>query len=93
MVCKVCDLRHKEVINAKDGSRLGFVDDVEINIKDATVISIVIYGRLRCFGLLGREDDIIIKWDCIELIGEDTILVNFNFSARRKKGFRGLFKS
>ena len=24
MVCKVCDLRHKEVINAKDGCRLGF---------------------------------------------------------------------
>ena len=64
MVCKVCDLRHKEVINAKDGCRLGFVDDIEINIKDATVVSLVIYGRLRCFGLLGREDDIIISWSC-----------------------------
>ena len=93
MVCKVCDLRHKEVINAKDGCRLGFVDDVEINVKDATVVSLVIYGRLRCFGLLGREDDIIINWNCIELIGEDTILVNFNFQNKRKKPFRGIFKN
>lgn len=93
MVCKVCDLRHKEVINAKDGCRLGFVDDIEINIKDATVVSLVIYGRLRCFGLLGREDDIIVSWSCIELIGEDTILVNFNFQNKRKKPFRGIFKN
>ena len=93
MVCKVCDLRHKEVINARDGCRLGFVDDVEINIKDAAVVSLVIYGRLSCFGLLGREDDIIISWNCIELIGEDTILVNFNFQNKRKKPFRGIFKN
>lgn len=93
MVCRVCDLRHKEVINAKDGARLGFVDDVEINIKEATVVAIVIYGRLRCFGILGREEDIVIRWDCIELIGEDTILVNFNFQSNRRKPFRGLFKN
>lgn len=85
MVCKVSDLRHKEVINAKSGCRLGFVDDVEIDTKNAVVISLVIYGRWRCFGLLGRDEDIIIKWDCINLIGEDTILVSYNPQFREKK--------
>ncbi|MEE0061483.1 MAG: YlmC/YmxH family sporulation protein, partial [Acutalibacteraceae bacterium] len=65
MICMLGDLRHKEVINSKTGSRLGFVDDVEIDTKNAVVISLIIYGRLRCFGLLGKEEDIIIKWDCI----------------------------
>ncbi len=77
MICMIGDLRHKEVINSKSGSRLGFVDDVEIDTKNAVIISLVIYGRLRCFGLLGKDEDIIIKWDCIELIGDDTILVNY----------------
>lgn len=92
VICKVCELRHKEVINSKDGCRLGFVDDVEIDTTNATVISIVIYGKWRCFGLLGREDDIILKWDCIELIGEDTILVSYSIPARKHNGFRGFFK-
>ena len=85
MICKIGDLRHKEVINAKSGCRLGFVDDVEFDTKSAVVISLVIYGRLRCFGLLGRDDDIIIKWDSIDLIGEDTILVSFNPSLNQNK--------
>ncbi|MEE1125266.1 MAG: YlmC/YmxH family sporulation protein [Acutalibacteraceae bacterium] len=85
MICKIGDLRHKEVINAKSGCRLGFVDDVEFDTKNAVVVSLVIYGRLRCFGLLGRDDDIIIKWDLIDLIGEDTILVSFNPPLRQKQ--------
>ncbi|MEE0858275.1 MAG: YlmC/YmxH family sporulation protein [Acutalibacteraceae bacterium] len=92
MVCKVSDLRHKEVINSKDGCRLGFVDDVEIDVKSATVVSLVIFGRWRCFGLLGRDEDIIIKWDCIDLIGEDTILVNHNIPQQKNRGFKGFFK-
>lgn len=85
MICMLGDLRHKEVINSKTGSRLGFVDDVEIDTKNAVVISLIIYGRLRCFGLLGKEEDIIIKWDCIELIGDDTILVNYIDPFRQKQ--------
>ncbi|MEF2920548.1 MAG: YlmC/YmxH family sporulation protein [Acutalibacteraceae bacterium] len=91
MVCRVSDLRHKEIINAKDGCRLGFVDDVEINTKDATVLSLVVFGRLRCFGLFGKDEDIIIKWEYIELIGEDTILVNYTAPLRKRKGIKGYF--
>lgn len=85
MICMLGDLRHKEVINAKNGTRLGFVDDVEIDTRNAVVISLIIYGRLRCFGLLGKDEDIIIKWDCIELIGDDTILVNYIDPFRQKQ--------
>ena len=83
--CRVVDMRHKEVINIKDGTRLGCVCDVEIDTACAKLVSIVVYGRPRCFGLLGREDDIIIKWEDIEVIGEDTILVCHNFPYRTKK--------
>lgn len=94
MICRIIDMRHKEVINIKDGTRVGCVCDVEIDTTDARVIAIVIYGRLRCFGLFGREDDIIIKWQDIKVIGDDTILVcynNFSRTKKRSRAFGGLF--
>ena len=85
MNCRLADMHHKEVINIKDGNRLGCVNDIEIDVTCAKLVAIVVYGRLRFFGLFGREDDIIIKWDQIEIIGEDTILVNFHCAPRRKR--------
>lgn len=91
MGCRVSDLRHKEVINAKDGCRLGFVDDVEIDIKTSQVNSLIIYGKWRCFGLFGRYDDIFLSWSSIELIGEDAIIVNYNIPERKTKGIKDFF--
>ena len=85
MSCRIAELRHKEVINQSDGMRLGFVDDVEINTKTAQLVSIVIYGRLKLFGILGRYDDTVIPWCDIKLIGEDTILVTCAGRQRKKK--------
>ncbi len=85
--CRIVDLRHKEVINVSDGSRIGCVNDVEVDIKCAKIISIVIYGRLKFFGVFGREDDIVIKWENIDVVGEDTILVKYSPISRRRRKF------
>ena len=77
MCCRIIELKNKEVICVRDGTRLGYVSDVEIDTCSGKLVSIVIYGRPRFFGLLGKEDDITIEWDCIEVIGDDTILVSF----------------
>ena len=77
MICKICELRRKEVINIKDGTRIGYVSDAEIDLNNAHIISIIIYGKLKMFGLLGRQKDILIKWENVDVIGKDTILVNF----------------
>ena len=85
MRCRIVEMRSKQVINVKTGERIGCVCDVEVDVKDARLIAIVVYGPLKCFGLLGRGEDIIIRWDDIEVIGEDTILVNHNCAPRRKR--------
>ncbi len=85
MRCRIVDMRAKEVINVKTGMRIGCVSDVEIDTKTAKLVCIIIYGKLKWFGLLGREDDIIIKWDEIEVIGEDTILVSHNLIPKRRR--------
>ena len=71
-------LRDKEVINVKDGGRIGFISDVEVDTKEARLTAVVVYGRLRLFGLLGREADFVIPWGDIVLIGEDTVLVRYD---------------
>ncbi len=77
MRCTITDLCNKEVINVKDGCRVGMVCDVTVDTCTAQIISLIVYGKLKCFGLFGREDDIIIPWCDIEVIGEDTILVRW----------------
>ena len=77
MTCRMDALRDKEVINVKDGGRIGFISDVEVDTKEARLIAVVVYGRLRLFGLLGREADFVIPWGDIVLIGEDTVLVRY----------------
>ena len=91
MKCSIADMRNKEVINLQDGTRLGFVGDVEIDTENAKLTTIIIYGRSRLFGLLGRTDDIMIPW---ENIGDETILVNHTIYAspqRRKQSLWSQF--
>lgn len=76
MLCKIDDLRNKQVVCVKDGCVLGFVSDIELDTDTGSLTAIIIFGRLRFFGLLGREDDIVIPWNDINVIGNETILVN-----------------
>ena len=88
MTCRIAELRRKEVISVKDGTRIGAVCDSEMDIESARLTSIVVYGRPKLFGLLGREEDIVIRWPDIQVVGEDTILVNYQerVRVRRKRG-------
>ena len=94
MHCRIVDIKNKEVINIKDGSRLGCINELEIDMNCAKIVAIVIFGRPKCFGIFGREEDIIIRWDQIEIIGDDAILVSFKCRARQKRRtgfFRKMF--
>lgn len=97
MSCRIVELRNKEVINIKTGCKLGCVNDIEVDMKCAKLIAIIIYGKPKCFGLFGREEDILIRWDEIEVVGDDTILVCHNICCQNKKRrynniFRNFFK-
>ena len=82
------DMREKEVISISDGTRIGFVSDIEIDTLSASLTALIVYGKPKLFGLLGREEDIIIPWQNVKLIGDDTVLVDYKaeYSVRKKKG-------
>ena len=75
MDTRIAQLRYKEVICVADGSRLGYVGDLEVDLETGRVRALVIPGRRRLFGLLGREEDRYIPWGDVRRFGEDIILV------------------
>jgi YlmC/YmxH family sporulation protein len=95
MTCYFEDLRNKEIIHLKSGSKIGYVDDLIFETRTAKICDLVVHGRSRFFGLFGREDDYTIPWADIEIIGEDTILVSCDFpnvSKRQVGTFKTLVK-
>lgn len=75
MICRVEELKNKAVVSLNSGTVIGNVSDAEINFDTGTVISLIIFGKSRFWGLLGRDNDIIIPWKEISVIGDETILV------------------
>lgn len=89
MLCRVTELRCREVINICDGCRLGYASDVEFDALTGRITALVVPGPCRFFGLFGRSDDYVIPWPAIRRIGEDIILVDVQLDQirvpRRKK--------
>ncbi len=88
MNCCITDMRDKEIINLKDGCRLGNVCDVEFDTCSGNITAIVIFGRGKLLGLMGRCDDIKICWNDIKVIGDDTILVDIELPKECKQQVR-----
>ena len=86
MECRVSELRYKEIINVSDGSRYGWVGDVEVDLDSGQVRALVVPGRLRLFGLLGRAEDRVFPWEAVRRFGADTILVETPPLSRLGKG-------
>ena len=72
MECRVSELRYKEIIN--------------VDLESGQVRALVVPGRLRLFGLLGREEDRVFPWEAVRRFGADTILVETPPLSRLGKG-------
>lgn len=69
---RFCDLTKKEIINTFDGCRLGYACDIEIDIICGKVCKLFVP---KPHGLFQKSQYYCIKWDQIERIGDDMILV------------------
>ena len=75
MLCTLTELRRKEIVDTKTGVILGRADDVRFDTETSNILSMIIYGRPKLFGILGRDNDLSVKFEDISLIGKDAILV------------------
>ncbi len=75
MYCRIEELSHKQVVCMETGDLLGFVSDIEFDSKNGKITAIVIYGKQRLFGLFGKREDVVIPWENIAVVGEETVLI------------------
>ena len=60
------ELCEKEVVQLEQGVCLGRADDLAFDPATARLQSLILLGRPRLFGLLGREENLTIPWQEIE---------------------------
>lgn len=68
------ELRRKEVINLCTGCRIGYVCDIEIDVKCGKLLSLIVPERQPFFSFK-RQNELRVPWDCIDKISDDIILV------------------
>ena len=73
------DLTQKQVINFCNGKLLGYATDFIIDVSCGRLMSMVLPGEGKLFGLK-RCVDLIIPWEKICKIGNDAIIVDIGYS-------------
>ncbi len=96
MLWRVTELKSKEVININDGTKLGYVSDVEIDISNGKVVSIVVPILSKNSPVFAKKEEFIIPFEDIKKSGNDLLLVSYEqkevIDARReKRSFFGIF--
>jgi YlmC/YmxH family sporulation protein len=83
VLARLSDLRLREIVNATDGQRLGFLEDVEIDVDNGAVKGILVPGKNGFWKSVFRGDDIYVPWEHIKMIGTDVILVEVSTQPQR----------
>lgn len=74
---RLSDLQHKDIINTADGKKVGNIIDITIN-NSGELDSLIVENTKFLVSLFTTKNEVEIKWNQIEKIGEDVILVKIN---------------
>lgn len=72
---RLSELQHKDVVNIKEGTKIGNIIDVEID-EDGKLNGLIVEKSKFLISRFTTKNEVSIKWEQIEKIGEDVILVS-----------------
>ena len=72
---RLSDFQSKVIVNINDGKKIGNIIDIDIN-KDGLSSGIIVEKSKFIISRFSSSGEVVVKWDQIERIGEDVILVN-----------------
>lgn len=79
MIVKISDFQTKDVINIVDGKKLGHISDLELDLRQGRIDSIVVPQFTKFFGVFGGGGtEVVIPWRNIVKIGADVVLVRMD---------------
>lgn len=73
---RLSELQSKDIVNLNDGKRMGKIIDVEID--SGKIYNLIIEPKRFFLNIFRRGEEVTIKWESIEKIGEDVILIKTN---------------
>jgi len=84
MAFKISELVQRDIVNLIDGSKLGAVKDVQIDLTTGQVLALVLgSGERKFYGLLDAGRDLVVPWENIRKIGVHTVLVEVETPSTR----------
>ncbi len=72
---RLSDLQNKTVVNLIDGKNIGNIIDMAVD-ESGKAIDLIVEKHRFLLSYFSNKKEISIKWEQIEKIGEDVILVN-----------------
>lgn len=71
-------LSNMEVINCRNGKRLGCVGDISLDTEKGCVTDLYVPTGSKYWGCIGKKGEYRIPYCCVEKFGSDVILVNID---------------
>lgn len=75
---RISDLQNKTVINILDGKDIGSIIDLEVD-ENGKTINLIVEKHKFIISSFSNSKEISIKWEQIQKIGEDVILVKMEY--------------
>lgn len=75
---KLSELSKKDIINIKDGKRIGKIVDVEFDINNGYMIRFIIESSNVIKSIFSNSEELTIKFSQIKKLGEDVILIDIS---------------
>ncbi|MBQ7789628.1 MAG: YlmC/YmxH family sporulation protein [Bacilli bacterium] len=75
---KLSELSKKDIINIKDGKRIGKIVDVEFDINNGYMIRFIIESSNVIKSIFSSAEELTIKFSQIKKLGEDVILIDIS---------------
>ena len=75
---KLSELQRKDIVNLKDGKKIGRIIDVEFDESNGFMIHFVIEKAHIFRNIFSVNDELTIKFSQIKKLGEDVILIDIS---------------
>lgn len=72
------ELKTLDVVNVVDGSRLGKIHDIELDINNGNILSIKILTISKVKSFFKGEQIVVIPWERVVKIGDEVVIVNYS---------------
>lgn len=75
---KLSELEKKDIVNIRDGKKIGRIVDVEFDVQNGYLIKFIIESSNIIKSIFSSNEELTIKFSQIKKMGEDVILIDIS---------------